>query len=174
MYYTSHYGSYDSYDSPALYGYSTSTFDPSSGYTHTHQYYANALGTYERTFDENRGPNFDRTYQNTQSYASGVYTSEILNTTTPLDGMYASYGTRYNSTYDINDRTATTNAVTFSSGYSSSVFHSEDYSSGTSVASYDTRFFYSGGYYEYNSSYYSGPGGNTSSAGGAYHYNSFS
>ena len=163
------YGYADGPNGQPLYGSSTSSTDPTTGYTHTHGYYADAYGGYERSFDEERGPAFDRTYQITQSYASGVYETDVLSTATPLDGVYASYGTRYSSTYDLADHTATTDETTFSSGYSFSAFHSTDYATGATVASYDTRYAYAGGYYEYTWSTYAGPGGTTTTAGGAYH-----
>lgn len=158
-----------SYAYAPLYGYSHSSTDPDTGYTHTHAVYADAYGTYERVFDEERGPAFDRTYQYTYSYDAGVYERDVLSTTTPLDGSYQSYGTRYTSTYDLTDATTTTTDVAFSAGYSSSVFHSTDYDTGATIASYDARWFYAGGYYDYRRTSYDGPGGSTYSAGGAYY-----
>ena len=160
----------DGYASDPLYGYRSSVTDPATGYTHIQSAYYDASGFYYRGLDEDRGPYFDHSVQTTRTYASGVYTTDVLETSTPLDGAYQTYGTRDTSTYDVNSHTSTTNAVQFSAGYSLSDFHSYNYATGASVASYDARFFYAYGYNEYTVSTYDGPQGHTYSSVGAYHY----
>ena len=159
-------------DSDPIYGYSGSVTDPYTGYTHIHSVYADVDGAYYHTQDEDRGPLMDRSVQTTTSYQSGVYTTDVLSSFTPLDGNYESYGSRYTSSYDLNDHTSTTDQTYFSEGYSFSEFHSQDYATGASVSSYDTRYFYANGYNEYTTSSYNGPGGYTSTSIGGYHYTS--
>jgi hypothetical protein len=164
-----YYGSYGYY-SDAIYGYMNTVMDPSTGYTHIHSVYSDASGSYYLSRDEDRGPNIDQVTQTARTYYAGVYTTDMLNSTTPLDGEYHTYGTRYTNTYDINSHIETTNNVYFASGYSFSDFHSYNYETGASIASNDTRFFYAYGYNEYTTSSYSGPNGYNASSVEAYHY----
>lgn len=152
-----------------LYGYATTEVDASSGYVHHHSAYADAGGTYSHVTDEWRGPAFDRSYSATTSYGDGVYRSDVLDAATPMDGVYATYGSRYATTYDLASHVATSTSVSFSSGYSYTAFQSIDYDTGASVSSYDTRWFSEGGYYEYTRSSYDGPGGPATTAIGGYH-----
>ena len=158
-----------SYPQGPLYSHSDSTTDPATGYVHTHAFYADAYGDYARTLDEERGPAFDRRVQTIYSSYAGVTETDVVQTTTPLDGAYESYGTHYTGTYDAYDHTATTADTVFRAGYSYTAFHSVDYVTGATVDSADTRWFYAGGYYEDTSSTYAGPGGTVSTAEGGYH-----
>jgi hypothetical protein len=143
---------------------------PSTGYIHTHSLYLDASGSYYRSRDEDRGRNIDQATQTTKTYYSGVYTIDKLTSTTPLDGKYHTYGTRYMIIYNITSHIDTINNAYFTNHYSFSDFHLCNYNTGTSVASYGARFFYAYGYYEYTISSYNGPNGYSASSVGAYHY----
>lgn len=165
------YGYYGyGYFADPIYGYMNSVTDPSTGYTHTHSMYATASGSYYHTIDDDRGPAFDRSVQITRNSYGGNYRTDILTSSTELNGTYYSYGTRYTSSYDISTHIATTNNVYFAQGYSFSDFHSINYETGASINSEDTRYFYSYGFYEYNTSTYNGPGGYNYASTAAYHY----
>ena len=89
-----------------------------------------------------------------------------------MDGVYESYGDRETSSYNANYETMSYEEVNFSSQQSYSVFSSYDEATGAAVLSYDSRSFSESGFYEYNRSFYSGPGGSNVQYYASYHYNS--
>ena len=174
---SSYAGSYESYyagsgQADPYYYYNYTSATSQYGYIYQHISFFDALGNYDHEIFEARDRYMSTTNQYTQSYQGGVYNRDIENTTTPLDGVYKSYGTRYTSTYDANYNTLSTDNVSFSDQQSYSIFSSVNYQTDATVVSYDTRDFYGAGFYEFNTTFYSGPGGYTAVSYGAYQYNS--
>ncbi len=167
-YYSSYNGSYAGYYGDT-YSYSNYT-SYNDGIFYQHISFFDTAGLYDREINEVKGSYAETLNQYTRSYSAGVYTYDVQHTTTPLDGVYQSYGDRETTTYNANYTTASNEYVSFNAQQSYSIFSSYDYATGASVTAYDSRSFYSSGFYEYNHSFYSGSNGYSNVAYGSYHY----
>ncbi len=161
------------------YGYGYADYGPVTGYNVTtmqgdlqyrHAVYSDAYGHYYSDTTETRGGGVDVLNQyEAKNYGTDHYVVHS-STTTPLDGVYHSYGTR--ATYDYDSSTETVRTVNTYFDYQGSVsyFSEHDYASGVSISSTDTRTLASRGYYNYVDSTYSGPGGYSHTETGGYYY----
>ena len=169
-YYSYYGGSPAGYYGDTYSYYNETSSNAQYGYFYQHISLFDAAGLYDHEVYESKGPNFETLNEYTKSYDGGVYTFDTQHTVTPLDGVYESYGSRETSSYNANYATASYDDVSFSSQQSYAIFSSYDYATGASVLSYDSRSFYGSGFYEYNRSFYSGPGGSSAQYYASYHY----
>ena len=169
-YYSGYSGSSASYYGDTYSYYNYTSYNSQYGYFYQHISFFDEAGLYDHETYESRGSNVETSNDHTRSYSGGVYTYDVQHTTTVLDGVYESYGNRETSSYNSNYNTASNDYVNFNTQQSYSIFGSYDYATGASVLSYDSRSFYDSGFYESNTSFYSGPGGYSVQDYASYHY----